>query len=80
MFPFLNPGDTVVVSKFGKIKIKDVVVFKINKLKYIKRIEENKNKKYFVIGDNKKESIDSRKFGWIEKKDIIGKVIYRISD
>jgi len=34
----------------------------------------NKNE-YFVIGDNYKDSYDSRIFGAISKKDIIGKVI-----
>lgn len=32
--------------------------------------------KYIVSGDNKKDSLDSRIFGWISKKDILGKVIY----
>ncbi len=80
MSPFLKPGNKVLISKFGKIKIGDVVVFKINNIHFIKRISEIKNNQYFVLGDNKKESIDSRKFGWIEKKDIIGKMIYKIYD
>ena len=32
---------------------------------------------YFLLGDNKNNSDDSRRFGTIEKKDIIYKVIYR---
>lgn len=32
--------------------------------------------KYFVLGDNQKNSIDSRKFGLIRKKSIEGKVIW----
>lgn len=75
MSPFLKSGDIVLVSKFGKVKPGDVVVFKIKNAVYVKRIEKKKENKYFLIGDNKKESIDSRKFGWIDKKDIIGKVI-----
>jgi len=31
---------------------------------------------YFVLGDNKQESTDSRHFGWIKKKQIIGQVIW----
>jgi len=42
----------------------------------IKRISKIDGEKYFVSGDNKKDSMDSRRFGWILKKDIIGKVIY----
>ena len=32
---------------------------------------------YFLLGDNKNNSDDSRRFGTIEKKDIIYKVVYR---
>jgi len=78
MTPFLNPGDEVITWKYSKPKIGDVTVFKKNNKFYIKRVKKNENGKYFVLGDNEKESIDSRKFGWIDKKDIIGKVIYKI--
>ena len=46
---------------------------------FIKRITKIDGEKYFVSGDNEKDSMDSRRFGWIEKKDILGKVIYRIA-
>ena len=32
---------------------------------------------YFLLGDNKNNSDDSRRFGTIEKKDILYKVVYR---
>ena len=34
--------------------------------------------KYFVVGDNRSNSIDSRVIGLIDEKDILGKVNYRI--
>lgn len=34
---------------------------------------------YFLVGDNREESADSRKFGFIPKELIIGKVILRVS-
>jgi signal peptidase I len=33
---------------------------------------------YFVLGDNRKFSLDSRKFGPIKKKEIIGRVLLRL--
>lgn len=77
MVPFLKPGDEVLIWKFLKPKIKNVVVFKRDNKFYIKRVSRIKDDKYFVLGDNEKESIDSRKFGWIDKKDIIGKIVYK---
>lgn len=40
--------------------------------------EEIPNGYYFVLGDNRENSLDSRKYGLISKKDIIGKVQFRI--
>ena len=88
MIPLLNPEDEVIVWKLSKLKIGDIAVLKKNKKFYIKRVSKIKDdstssrfrgaSKYFLEGDNEKESIDSRKFGWVFKKDIIGKAIYRI--
>lgn len=41
----------------------------------IKRITKIVDGKYFVSGDNKEHSTDSRDFGMIEQSDIIGKVL-----
>lgn len=40
----------------------------------IKRITKINRTKFFVQGDNKIASTDSRVFGWVEKKSILGKV------
>ncbi len=81
MNPAFRAGDTVLVNRLSyflsKPKIGDVVVLRRRKY-IIKRIVGVKEKKVFVIGDNKKESMDSRKFGWINKKEIVGKVILKI--
>jgi len=74
-------GDAVLVNRlsyiFSKPKIGDIVVLK--KEKYIiKRIAKIRKEQVFLLGDNKKESSDSRVFGWINKKEIVGKVIFKI--
>lgn len=33
---------------------------------------------YFVLGDNREDSADSRRFGFVKKSDIIGKVVIRL--
>ena len=57
-----------VEDKYAKGKTGD---FKLN---YDKIPED----KYLVLGDNREDSVDSREFGLIDKKDIMGKVKVRI--
>lgn len=82
MEPTIYNGQTVLVSSmpffFLKPKIGDIITFKKNDGVFIKRITKVQGKKYFVQGDNILDSIDSRKMGFINKKQIIGKVIYKI--
>ena len=62
---------------FLEIKSRDdVIVFKDQKHYVVKRIQEIKGEKFLVKGDNKE---DSKEYGWIEKKKIIGKVILKLS-
>ena len=86
MLPFLNEGDSVIVFRWAYLflqpKVGDVVVFKHNDGKeYVKRIaamaNNNDGKEFFVAGDNEKDSKDSRSFGPINRKSIIGKVVAR---
>ena len=77
MEPTLKPGQEILVSSlpylFQKPKTGDVVAFEDKDLFVVKRIKDIKDGKYLVKGDNQK---DSREFGWIERKRILGKVIY----
>ncbi len=45
---------------------------------FIKRITKIDKERYFVSGDNKNDSLDSRRIGWILKKDIVGKVLLEL--
>ena len=83
MEPLLKTGDTVLISGFLYLfknpKINDIVAFKEKKGEVlIKRIREVKNGGFFVSGDNKKDSLDSKDFGYISKEFIIGKLIYKL--
>lgn len=53
----------------------DIVLFEFRDKRYIKRIKKQNEDKYYLTGDNKKDSFDSRKMGWIDRKCILGKVI-----
>ncbi len=80
LFPTLEEGDYVLVlNKFFSLKEDDIVIF--NHSKYgtlIKKIQKIVNDdKLFVIGTDF-DSIDSRTFGEIDKKSVIGKVIFKI--
>lgn len=73
----LNTRKVIVIPYFfTKPKKNDIVAFRFKKEIFIKRIREIKGNKYFLEGDNKKDSLDSKKIGLIEKKEIIGKVIW----
>lgn len=80
MLPTLNAGSTVLVYKyfFSKPKTGDIVAVRDPRdgKTIIKRIIKIENNRYFVKGDNKKASTDSRNFGLIDKDNIIGKVVF----
>jgi nickel-type superoxide dismutase maturation protease len=81
MLPTLKNGEEVLVRKLDFYKIGDIVVanhpFRITPI--IKRITEfSTGGKLFLSGDNPDESTDSRTFGEIAEKDVLGKVICRL--
>lgn len=75
MEPTIKNGSEVLVSGipslFSEPKIGDIVAFKKENKVLIKRITKIKNDKYFLSGDNEKDSINT----WVGKEDLIGKVI-----
>lgn len=84
MFPLLKNGDLVLINPDLKPKIDDIVLanhpFK-KSVKIIKRIKEiSAENRYFLVGDNQGESTDSRSFGAIGKKDILGRIEAKIKD
>lgn len=76
MLPLLRPGQLVVVAPKWRYREEDVVVVAHNDLEKIKRIRSVQYGKYDVRGDNSAASTDSRHFGLLERRSIIGKVIW----
>lgn len=79
MLPFLKEGEDVVsfnwAYNFSEIKIGDVVVAKIKNLLIIKRVFHIDGRRIFLKGDHEIMSTDSRNFGWLDKRQILGKAI-----
>lgn len=80
MLPTYKNGKKLFVKKrwfFCTLNKGDIVIFyhPKNKKILIKRILEINSNEFILIGDNKSESTDSRNFGSVYKKNIIGKVI-----
>ena len=81
MEPALSHSQIVIASSipfiFQKPRVEDIIILQREQC-IIKRIAGIKKNKIFVIGDNEKESTDSKNFGWIPKKEILGKVLFKI--
>lgn len=82
MEPILKNKDSILVSGllylFKKPKINDIVAFVYKDKVLVKRIVKITNEKYFLAGDNNKDSFDSREFGFVSKNQILGKIIYKL--
>ena len=61
----------VVDEKFKHAATND---FKLEKIGYLKIPGD----KYFIVGDNRNDSVDSRMIGLVDKDDIVGSVSARI--
>ena len=82
MFPALKNGYLVLINPYAKLQTGDIALarhpFK-KSVRIIKRVKEiTPEGKFFLVGDNASESSDSRSFGAIAAKDILGKAVCRL--
>ena len=82
MEPIFREGDYIISLPyfFSSPSAGDVIILKHprkNKL-LLKRIEKVSGNEFFVKGDNKAHSEDSRKFGPVKKSHIVGKVVVHV--
>ena len=76
MLPTMHHGQIIFAWRGRHLSQGAVVVLKHQGLEKIKRISEIKDGQVFVLGDNPSKSTDSRSFGWVDRKSVIGKVFW----
>ncbi len=81
MVPTLKEGYEVICYRWAysqkKLpKVDDIVVAKIKDLEIIKRVVFVRDDEVYLKGDNEHESTDSRNFGWINFRQIVGKAVW----
>ena len=86
MDPTLNDGDILIVWALGEPEDNDIVIMNTNntglKVPYIvKRYDAEKSTvgTMWVEGDNKENSIDSRRIGTIDKDNYMGTVLFDVN-
>lgn len=80
MLPTYHSYQFVIIDKHNDdYEVGDVIAFKCDGLNavLVKRIEDKRSDCFYVLGDNRENSIDSRddRVGLVETETIIGKVI-----
>jgi len=78
MVPSLKPGQLVMAWKYSEPQVGDLVILWHEDLEKIKRIHRINGRQYYVLGDNRAVSIDSRHFGYLDRSRIIARVIWPI--
>jgi phage repressor protein C with HTH and peptisase S24 domain len=78
MIPSYSENNLILVKKTKHFRVGQVVGFEYNDKVLLKRISEIKDSKYYLLGDNPNNSLDSRKLGWIDQDKIIFKVIFKL--
>lgn len=76
MLPTYREGAVVVVSNLMRPRVGSVVVANLASEEVIKRVRSvTEAGKFYLVGDNHAQSIDSREYGPVKRSDIIGVVL-----
>ncbi len=82
MLPTLKNGDAILIDADAKVAVGDILLTKHpfkKSVKLVKRLSEiDQNGNYFLVGDNPSESTDSRTFGALSPKHLLGKAVCRL--
>jgi len=76
MLPHLTPGKVVFGWRSHRLHIGDVVILFHDGLEKIKRIDHIDGEKLYVLGDNPVASTDSRQFGFVDRSQVLARVIW----
>lgn len=77
MFPTLKTGQIVI--GWRKVPaVGDIVLARQVGREVVKRVDAIKNDKLYLVGDNRSESHDSRHYGSVEFRDIIGSIMIKL--
>ena len=77
MAPALRPGAIVVVhGLWRRLRPGDIVMVRHGGLEKIKRVRHIQNAQVYLVGDNPAHSTDSRAFGWLDTRLVVGKVAW----
>ena len=79
MLPTIKSGQLAISSGRLNLKVGHLIIFKHSGIDKIKRITNIKNNQIYVRGDNLFMSTDSRDFGYIDKSQVIGRVVWPIN-
>ena len=77
MIPALQPGNSVLVWRWGSVRAGDIVVFSKNGMTMVKRTVQKNADRLTVRGDNWQKSTDSADFGDVDMAAVVGKVVAR---
>jgi phage repressor protein C with HTH and peptisase S24 domain len=80
MEPTLATGDRLVAARGRAARVGDVVAVRRpggDRRLMVKRVVAVRGDKVVVAGDNPARSTDSRSFGPVRRREILGRVVYR---